>query len=232
MKISLIIPAYNEEKQILKTLTETIEYMEKELPSYEIIVVNDGSRDKTAEMTRALSPFVRLISYDKNMGKGYAVSRGVESAKGEYIFFTDADLSYDLQYIKQGERLLDQGAEVVIGERNRCRTGYPFLRREISKIYGYAVNRLFPLEIEDTQCGFKGFKGSVAKRLFNDLKTDGFGFDTEILCKASLFNMEIAQMPVDFVHRENSKVSILSGARTIRDLYKIRRELLENLDKG
>ncbi len=231
MKISLIIPAYNEEKQILKTLSQAIEYMEKELPSYEIIVVNDGSCDKTAEMAEALSPFISLISYEKNMGKGYAVARGVVRAKGESIFFTDADLSYDLGYIKRGQSLLWQGAQMVIGQRSKNRRGYSFFRREMSKLYGKAVKRFLPIEINDTQCGFKGFKNSAAKRLFADLRTNGFAFDTEILYKASLFNMEIAQMPVEFEHRENSRLTLKNGVKTVRDLYRLRREFLEDFGK-
>ncbi len=231
MKTSLIIPAYNEEKQILGTLTKIIEYMEETTEAYEIIVVNDGSQDKTAEMTKALLPYVSLISYEKNRGKGYAVAKGVEAAQGEYIFFTDADLSYSPEYIKQGEQLLKHGAELVVGRRNETRREYPFLRRRMSKAYGRAVSHILPLHIGDVQCGFKGFKNPAAKKLFKDLKVSGFGFDTEILCRAALFQMEIAEMPVEFEHREKSKVSILSSAKMLCDLYKIRRELFEGPDK-
>ena len=115
MEISLIIPAYNEEKQILNTLVSVIEYMEEKTAPYEIIVVNDGSRDKTAEMAKSLEPYIRLISYEENHGKGYAVAKGVKAAEGEYIFFTDADLSYSPDYIYAGEKLLSGGAEMVIG---------------------------------------------------------------------------------------------------------------------
>lgn len=232
MKISLIIPAYNEEKRILGTLIQTIEYMEKEIPSYEIIVVNDGSRDKTAEMALALSPYVSLVSYEKNRGKGYAVLKGVEKAQGEYIFFTDADLSYSLDYIKEGTQLLCGGAELVVGKRDDRRKGYPYARRKMSEAYEKAVRHILPFEIKDAQCGFKGFRQKAAKRLFSNLKTFGFGFDTEILCRASLFNMEIARMPVEFQHKEQSKVNLFSGVWMLRDLYKIRRELFEGSDKG
>lgn len=232
MEISLIIPAYNEEKQILNTLVSVIEYMEEKTAPYEIIVVNDGSRDKTAEMAKSLEPYIRLISYEENHGKGYAVAKGVKAAEGEYIFFTDADLSYSPDYIYAGEKLLSGGAEMVIGKRDNKRSGYPLLRRQISKAYKNVAHRILPLEVEDCQCGFKGFRNSAAKRLFGDLKTEGFGFDTEILCRAQLYHMEIAQLPVVFQHKKNSKVSFMGSVRMVKDLYRIRRELFEGVDKG
>ena len=232
MEISLIIPAYNEEKQILNTLISVIEYMEETPKSYEIIVVDDGSRDKTAEMVKSLEPYIKLISYRENRGKGYAVAEGVKAAKGEYIFFTDADLSYSPDYITAGEKLLLGGAELVVGRRDNKRSGYPVLRRQISKAYKRAVHHILPLEIEDCQCGFKGFRNSAAKRLFGDLKTKGFSFDTEILCRAQMYDMEIAEMPVIFQHKKDSKVSFSGGLKMVKDLYKIRRELFDGFNKG
>lgn len=231
MEISLIIPAYNEEKQILNTLVNVIEYMEKLEVPYEIIVVNDGSQDKTAEMAKSLEPYIRLISYEENHGKGYAVAEGVKAAQGDYIFFTDADLSYSPDYIAAGEKLLLDGAEMVIGKRDNKRSDYPILRRQISKAYKRAAHHILPLTVEDCQCGFKGFKSSAAKRLFQDLETEGFGFDTEILCRAQMYDMEIAEMPVVFQHKKDSKVSFSGGVRMIRDLYRIRRALFDGFNK-
>lgn len=227
MEISLIIPAYNEEKRILNTLVKTIEYMESNFSSYEIIVVNDGSCDKTADMAEAFRPYIRLISYEKNCGKGYAVSKGVEAAEGDFIFFTDADLSYNPGYILQGEKLLKEGAEIVVGQRDSKRTDYPALRRKMSRVYNRAAKQILPISIGDTQCGFKGFRNGAAKTLFKNLKVFGFGFDTEILCRAELYNMEIASVPVSFEHRGGSRINLFGSAKMLRDLYRIRRELFD-----
>lgn len=226
MEISLIIPAFNEEKRILNTMVQIIEYMEKTFPSYEIIVVDDGSRDNTAEFARAFSPYVRTISYKDNRGKGYAVAKGVGAARGDFIFFTDADLSYDPENLIRGREVLESGAEVVIGSRDTARCDYPVMRRGISKVYSRVCGKILPLGFGDTQCGFKGFKIGAAKRLFENLTVCGFGFDAEILCRARLLSMEIGQIPISFDHADGSHIKLSSGIKMLCDLCRIRREVL------
>lgn len=225
MEISLIIPAYNEEKRILNTLIETIDYLEKTAKNYEIIVVDDGSQDETAALCGALCPYVRLVSYKQNKGKGFAVSKGVEAATGDFVFFTDADLSYSPRYILRAEELLRTGFEVVLGRRSDSRDGYPTLRKLCSRAYRCAAERILPIFAADMQCGFKGFRAEAAKTLFSDLKICGFAFDAEIISKAERLNMEISQMPICFEHKQNSSVSVRSGIKMLFDLLRIRREL-------
>lgn len=207
MKVSLVIPAYNEEKNIQKTVLEYRKYMEETIEDFEIIVVNDGSTDKTLNVIKKIENVV-CVSYQKNRGKGHAVKRGVLRAKGDYIFFTDADLSFSPECIGLAlERLEKSKADIVVGERDRKRPGYTLVRRWASAILNFLLRHILGIRVSDSQCGFKGFERQTAREIFSETGCEGFGFDFEVLSIAENMGKVCESMPLDFKHNKSSKVS-------------------------
>ena len=222
--ISIIIPTYNEEQNIAENLRLLRDYLETIPYDYEIITVDDGSDDSTCakieEATTPISPKIRLIINKVNQGKGAVVKQGVLSAKGHYIFFTDADLPYNLSFIKLGLEKLQQGVEMVAGSRYETTTGKktsPFQIRTLSsKVFRTIAHILIKTKAHDTQCGFKGFTRDVAILLFSRSIINGFGFDIEILFLANKFNVKIANLPVFYSGAERE-----SRVKVIKDSLKI-----------
>lgn len=217
MKLSVIIPAFNEEKRIVKTLEEIREYL-KNFDS-EIIVVDDGSTDTTAIFSQ--------ISYPKNMGKGYAIKKGVERAAGDLILFIDAD---NATPIREVEKLLKFDSDIVIGSRylpeSHIEKKQPFFRILIGRLGNRLIGLLVVKNIKDTQCGFKLFKKNIAKELFSELQTYRFGFDIEILARAQKKGLKIVEVPVTWLHHEHSRVRPIRDAfKTLADLIKIWRRM-------
>lgn len=213
MKLSVIIPAYNEEKRIVKTLEEVQTFL-KDF-DHEIIVVDDGSSDATASHA--------FISYPLNMGKGYAIKKGVEQAQGDLILFIDADNATPIEELA---KFLKIDADIVIGSRylpeSRIERKQSALRIFIGRMGNLAISLLIIKNIKDTQCGFKLFKKSIAKELFSELQTYRFGFDIEILARAQKKRLKIIEMPVTWLHHNNSRVRpIRDAAKTLSDLIKI-----------
>ncbi len=210
MKISLVIPAYNEEKNIQKTVLEYRKYLATRKEDFEIIVVNDGSTDRTLENIKAFNDVI-CVSYPQNRGKGYAVKRGVLRATGDYIFFTDADLSFSPCCIGVAlERFSQSGANIVLGERSERRKGYPFLRRCASRTLNFLLRRMLNINVRDSQCGFKGFDKKTACEIFAEVECEGFGFDFEVLSLAEDRGKVCESIPLEFRHREGSKVNPVS----------------------
>lgn len=211
---SLIIPAYNEGETLCRTVAEAALLSETE-----IIVSDDGSTDGTAE--RMLDYPVRLVRSEENRGKGHAVALGAAAAKGEYLFYTDADLSYPLSAIAEARRLLEEGADIVCGRRIG---DYPPLRRAASIGYRILADTLLGSTVTDIQCGFKGMRKAAAQRIFPLLQTSGFAFDAELLYLARQQGMMVAELPVRMTHSHASKVSLLQDGVTMAlDLWRIRR---------
>jgi len=217
---SLIIPAYNEEKRI----GEVLDILTKKLKDYEIIVVDDGSTDKTKEI--ALSKGVKVISYKKNRGKGYAVKKGFLNANGDLIGFVDADKSISYIYI---ERVFDalKDADVAIASRrskdSKITVKQPLIRRLASRLFNLFVVRLvFGLDISDSQCGCKAMKKEAAKYLARKTESNGFEFDVEMLWLAKLRGYKIKEVPVVWKHEKNSTFNLSKGPKMFLSLINIR----------
>ncbi len=227
MKLSLVIPAYNEQAIIVDTVRTAMAALSRIDPDYELIVVDDGSTDGMIEQLRPLAgEHLRLEGYAPNRGKGCAVRVGMLSARGEYVFATDADLAYGLDNIAPMlDKLERTGCDLVIGSRRLNGEGYkdyPLLRLITSKGFGLIVRLLSGLPY-DTQCGIKGYRRAAAQALFSKCTTDGFAFDFEVLLRARKAGMSIGQEAVSIVNHRDSKVDILrDSARMFRDLLRIR----------
>lgn len=230
MELSLIIPAYNEEKVIAQTLEDAVQCLAALVGSFEILVVDDGSTDQTAQQVRQCKDTrVKLISYQPNRGKGYAVRMGILAARGNVVCYTDADLAYGLHVFGHMlDLLLDEGADVVIGSRKMDKAGYqnyPFLRLMASKCFSWISEFLSGLPY-DTQCGIKGFRREAGQKIFSKCTTNGFAFDVEVLMMAERMGFDIVQMPVSIVNHQDSKVRVVRDSiRILRDMLAIRHKM-------
>jgi dolichyl-phosphate beta-glucosyltransferase len=231
MRLSLIIPAYNEAERLGPNLGSVLAFLGARYPDYELIVVDDGSADRTAEVVAAAiasEPRARLITYRPNRGKGHAVRTGVLASRGDQVLFMDADLSTPLDEIPRVlERLA--AADVVIGSRGlpeaEIRVRPPLYRRLASWVFDQIKYALVGLRrFRDTQCGFKAFHGEVARQLFALGRVDRFMFDVEILFLAERAGLRILELPVTWADRPGSKVRFWEGlVNLFRDLGRIRR---------
>lgn len=217
--LSLIIPAYNEAGRIGRTLQAVLAYLRQQPYESELIVVDDGSTDGTAELVRCTAPEVLLVQLPRNRGKGAAVRQGMLAARGRYRVFTDADLSTPIEELARMLECLERGADVCVGSReldpSTVRRPQPAYRRWMGRLFRrlvqWLVFREFPQlrAIEDTQCGFKGFRAEAAERLFRCARLDGFGFDVELLYLAARFGLRIVQIPVLWYNDPHSRVRLL-----------------------
>jgi dolichyl-phosphate beta-glucosyltransferase len=231
--LSVIIPSYNEQARIGDTLTSVLAYLQSRESSYEIIIVDDGSRDKTCLVVgskiHGLSR-ARLIAYQPNRGKGYAVRQGMLASRGEVAIFTDADLSTPVTEIEVAVQHLQGDFDVVIGSRalaeSKISRYQPQYRRVGSRIFNILRDGIVGVDIsrfKDTQCGFKAFRGPVARRLFGLARVDGFMFDVETLYIAIKLGYRIFEMPVHWTDMPGSKLRLVRDtARMFRDLAAIR----------
>lgn len=235
--LSVIIPAYNEEKRLPKTLEKIDRYLSGQSYDYEIIVVNDGSRDKTAEIVRSQTPSIknlRLIDNKENNGKGYVVRQGMLSARGDFRLFTDADNSTSIDHIEKMWSEFEKGADVVIGTRDprdakgACQASpQSWLRRSLGDIFNLLVQIIVGLwGIWDTQCGFKGFTKKAAEDIFPKCKINRWSLDPEILIIAKKLGYKIKIIPVYWINDPKSKVKFKSMVKMGIDLLKIRWNLL------
>ncbi len=230
-ELSIVIPAVNEEARLPDTLRKIHEYLMARTLRAEVLVVDDGSSDSTAQVVDALLPNypeVRRITNATNHGKGYAVRQGMIEARGEIALFTDADLSTP---IEEADKLLaalrDRRCDVAIGSRaldRRLIESHQSMVREAGGILFNRVVRLIAgLPFADTQCGFKAFRLDRARILFEQQRVDGFGFDPEILFLAERHGLRIAEIPVRWAHHPASKVKFVKdGLRMLVELWTIR----------
>ncbi len=230
--LSIIIPAYNEEKRIKDTLYDIIRWREGAGFNSEIIVVNDGSTDRTEDILREYTsiPDFRIISYKTNKGKGHAVMVGMLKAKGKIRLFMDADNSTTIEHFELMLPLFEKGYDVVIGSRhNKDAEGamqvepQSFIKRILGLTGNFFIRKVLELPFYDTQCGFKAFKDKSAVLLFGNLKTYGWAFDMEILRRAYLLGLKIGVVPVKWYNKEGSKVKPLDYFKTLVDAIKIRK---------
>ena len=226
--LSVVIPAYNEEARISRTVREVLAYLAAQSYPWEVIVADDGSSDGTARLVVEASgddPRVRVISLE-HRGKGWAVRNGMLAARGEFRLLCDADLSVP---IEQVERLLPgsvENVDVAVGSREAAgaaRYGEPGRRHLMGRVFNTLVRRLAALGVADTQCGFKCFRSVAADRLFSLSTLDGFSFDVEVLFLARRSGMTIREIGVDWHYREHSKVRPFRDALSMGlDLLRIR----------
>jgi dolichyl-phosphate beta-glucosyltransferase len=232
--LSLIIPAFNEEARIGPTLGACLEYCHRTARRVEVIVVDDGSLDRTSTVVNSFAsshPEVRLIRLAENQGKGQAVRSGVVNAQGTRILFADADGATPISELESLEAALDGGADVAIGSRalqdHSVKINARWYRRAIGRIFHGLVELLTVPGVKDTQCGFKLFRGTVAHDLFSRMRVRGFSFDVEVLMMAQRGGYRIAEVPVNWTHQPGSKVNLVTdSARMLRDLFVIRRRYL------
>ena len=225
--VSVVIPAYNEAPRLAPTLKKVTSYFDGKLLAFEILVVDDGSKDATISMARAAPGPIRVVALGHNRGKGAAVRAGVRESRGAHILFTDADLSTPIEQWEPLRRKLDEGYDLVIGSRalvdSRIEIPQPWYRERMGKTFNWIQRHVLPLELKDTQCGFKLFDTAVAKRLFGTARIDGFAFDAEILFLAKRFGYRIGELPVPWFNSLPSRVHLLwHSAQMLRDLVRIR----------
>ena len=233
--LSVIIPAYNEERRLPKILAEIDKYLRRQNYDYEIIVVNDGSKDATAEVGGGLSSAIKnlkLIDNKENNGKGYVVRQGMVEAKGEYRLFTDADNSTSIDQIEKMWLEFEKDFDIVIGSRDIkgavLDPPQPFLRNVILG-KGFKLFRKFVIglwRIQDTQCGFKAFSKKAAENIFPKCKINRFAFDPEILVIAKKRGYKIKEIPVLWKNDPESKVKFKGMVKMAIDLIKIRWNLI------
>jgi dolichyl-phosphate beta-glucosyltransferase len=226
--LSIVIPAYNEEERLPRSLRSILDFFEQRNESPEIIVVDDGSSDNTYEIAKNYQHGVKAISLGKNRGKGAAVRTGMLAASGDYILFCDADLSTPIYEIDKLFNQLHNGYDIAIGSRaidkSLIKLHQPAYREIMGKTFNKFVQFITIKGISDTQCGFKCFKNNTAKELFSLSKIDGFSFDVEILFLAKKMKYQIAEVPVEWFNDEKTKVRpILDPIKMLIELFKIRK---------
>ncbi len=229
-RLSVVIPAYNEEARIENTLQRVVAYFDARGEPYEVLVVSDGSTDRTESLVQAFAaqhPQVKLLAYQPNRGKGHAVRYGILRAQGERVLFSDADLATPIEEYEKLLPYLEQGYEVAIGSRplreSHLIVRQPFYREWAGRAFNKLVQLLAVPGIHDTQCGFKLFTGEAAQAIFSLCRLDGFSFDFEALYWARRLGYRIAEVPIRWMHQEGSKVKLLrDGLRMVRDLLWLR----------
>ncbi|HYA29669.1 MAG TPA: dolichyl-phosphate beta-glucosyltransferase [Acidobacteriota bacterium] len=236
IKLSVIVPAYNEAERIGKTLERLHSYLTHASSSYEILVVVDGARDRTLDVVREIAqriPEVRVIERTVNRGKGYTVKEGMLAARGEIRLFSDADNSTDIAHFEQMEPLFNQGYDVVIASRNANDAGkaeQALPQALYKRIIGRFGNRIVQLVavpgIWDTQCGFKAFRAAAAERIFSQTTVERWGFDIEVLALARALHYRIGIIPAHWVNDERSHVRLLDYLRVLADTFSVRRNFL------
>jgi dolichyl-phosphate beta-glucosyltransferase len=228
--LSIVIPAYNEEKRLPASLDTILAYVGGRYSFIEVLVVDDGSRDGTADCVRdyaATHPAVRLLQNPGNRGKGYAVRNGMLNAKGEWALFTDADLSSPIEEVaKLSMAAALQDAQVAIGSRalDRSLIGVhqPAGREYAGRIFNFVMRVATGLPFLDTQCGFKLYQTAAARSIFAKQQLDGFGFDVEDLFIAKQLGIRVVEVPVRWNNVEGTKVSLLNGLDSFLDPLRIR----------
>lgn len=224
--ITCVIPAYNEAERLPQYLARIRSYFQHRRIRNEIIVVDDGSRDNTALTIKKHFADVRIIQLYENFGKGAAVREGVLAARGEYVLIADADGATPISELARLEAAIAAGADVAIGSRylrdSEIGRKQNLLRRLVSRIGNLLIRSLLDLPYKDTQCGFKLFERRAACYLFRNLSNIRFGFDFEILKKASVLNLNVTEVPVRWNDQAGSKVTLKLSLRVLNELLYFR----------
>ncbi len=227
---SIVLPAYNESARIAGTLDRILAHATQRGWKVEVIVVNDGSSDDTANIVRQFAAehsVVRLLENPGNRGKGYSVRNGMLRAQGEILLFSDADLSSPIEEADKLFAAIANGADIAIGSRwvdPRLQIRrQPLLRRVLGRIFNLALRVILGLQFKDTQCGFKAFTRRSAQAIFPLQKIERWGFDPEVLYLAKKFGFAVREVPVAWSHREGTRIHPLrDGIRMFGELLRIR----------
>jgi dolichyl-phosphate beta-glucosyltransferase len=227
---SIVVPAYNESARIAATIEKIFAFAAQRGWQTEIIVVNDGSSDDTAEIVcrcAATRPGVRLLQNPGNRGKGYSVRHGMLQAQGEILLFSDADLSSPIEEAEKLFSALASGADVAIGSRwiktELQLRRQPLYRQFLGRVFNLALRLILGLQFEDTQCGFKAFTRRAALALFPLQKIERWGFDPELLYLARRLHLRVEEVPVAWGHREGTRINpLFDGLRMFGEMLQIR----------
>ncbi|HEX5235357.1 MAG TPA: dolichyl-phosphate beta-glucosyltransferase [Silvibacterium sp.] len=227
---SIVIPAFNEQARIGATLDDVIRCVETYRWNAEVIVVDDGSTDKTAAIVRAIAaqcPYVRLLPNETNRGKGYSVRNGILHASGDIVLFTDADLSSPIEEAHLLYDAIRHGADLAIGSRwlaqSRQTIRQPLYRRFFGRCFNIVTRMIMRLPYADTQCGFKAFTHQAAQTIFQLQRIERWGFDPEILFIARKRGYTVREVPVTWGHDERSRISYLrDGLQMLKELLLVR----------
>jgi len=224
--LSVVVPAYNEVRRLPATLASIRAYLLGLDREHEILVVDDGSSDETAQVAREAGEDVRVLRHDTNRGKGYAVRRGMLGATGARRLMTDADLSTPIGELATLEAEIDRGFDVAIGSRAvvgaLIEVHQPVYREAMGRLFNRLVQALLLPGLCDTQCGFKLFTARAARAAFSASSLDGFSFDVEALYVARHQGLRIAEVPVTWRNDAATRVGLAGGAAAFADLARIR----------
>lgn len=233
MKVSLVIPMYNESSIVNEAVATFSDYMKKTFEDFELIFVDDGSADGCGDVVAKASeedPRIRLCRYTPNRGKGYAVRTGVLAAKGDLILFTDCDNAYGTDAVgRLADTLIQTQADIVVGSRNLSKDGYEGytpIRKLMSKTYIKVIALAAGFKLSDSQCGIKGFRRDIAKKIFSNCEVDRFAFDLEVIMIATKIGAKIAEMPVKIInHRESTVHIVRDSVKMLRDVRRMKKRI-------
>jgi dolichyl-phosphate beta-glucosyltransferase len=229
-RLAVIVPAYNEQDRISPTLVRLDEYLRAQAYSWRVVVVSDGSKDRTNEIVTEFSAShtgFELVDSQPNRGKGFVVRKGMLETEAEWLLFSDADLAAPIEEVEKLWKAVEKGVPIAIGSRplkeSNLEIRQPWYREMAGRSFNLAVQLFAVRGIKDTQCGFKLFRQDVARDVFKRCKLDGFGFDFEALMIARDLGYEIAEVPIRWSHQEGSKVNMVrDGLRMLSELVKLR----------
>ncbi len=232
IELSVVVPVYNEERSIRETLRRIEAFLSLKKISWEVLVVSDGSKDRTAEVVEDAARSnprlpLKFLRSDVNRGKGFTSRRGMLEARGKYVLLTDADLSSPIKEVDRLIAAIGSGADVAIGSRAKrekdCDVRQSLKRHVSGRIFNFFVQLLVLPGVQDSQCGFKCFTREAAQRLFSVQKLNGFSFDVEVLWLARNFGYRIDEVPVMWSQGPDSRVSLFRDSfLMLKDLFKIR----------
>lgn len=227
--LSVIVPAYNEEQRLAESLPVIISYLSRQLYTWEILVVDDGSRDATSRVAQEIAGECncRVIRNEPNRGKGYSIKRGMLEARGSYRLFSDADLSTPIEELEKFWPEVEAGSDVVIGSRAvrgaQLEVRQAFYRELMGRVFNTLVQLMLVGGIRDTQCGFKLFSERAAEKIFPEQSLQGFAFDVELLVLARRYGFMIKEVPVRWINSPATKVSALrDSTRMFADLLRLK----------
>lgn len=227
--LSVVIPAYNETERLPHTLKATKAYLDKQDYAWEIAVVDDGSKDKTADLVRSESVMdtrIKLLQYGRNRGKGYAVRYGMTHVKGQYRLFMDADNSTSVDHFAKFFPIFDDGFDIVIGSRDikgaEIAVHQPKWKEALGDLGNLWIQFWAIPGIRDTQAGFKVFTAKAADDVFPRLTIDRWGFDVEALAVARWLGYKISEQPIRWINDPNSKVSASAYLEVLQEVVQVR----------